>query len=94
VSYEQCDSTMSPALTEEVARKTYSRSTRLPFLLNMFSCFRSVNVIHRVSCTQTNILSVQLSYIYKDKHYFSFIVKFSFISRSSVLTPPLYHPLN
>ena len=55
----------------------------LPFLFNVFSCFRSV--IHRVSCTQTNILQ-------NDKTYFSFIVKFSFISYSSVLIIPPYHP--
>jgi hypothetical protein len=30
---------------------------------------------------------------YKDKNYFSFIVKFSSISRSSVLIHPLYHSL-
>ena len=59
--------------------KTYFRSTCLPFLFNVFSCFRSF--IHRVSCTQTNILCTRINII------FSFIVKFSFILCSSVLIP-------
>jgi len=59
--------------------KTYFRSTCLSFLLNMFSCFRSVNVIHLVSCTQSQTHSVQLiSYIYKDKHYFYSEIQFYF----------------
>ena len=39
--------------------RTYFRSMCLPFLFNVFSCFRSV--IHRVSCTQTNILRTKIS---------------------------------
>ena len=41
--------------------KTYFRSTCLPFLFNVFSCFRSI--IHRGSCTQTNILCTRIKMI-------------------------------
>ena len=59
--------------------KTYFCSTCLSFLFNVFSSFRSI--ICRVSC-------IDKYTPYKDKQYVSFIVKFSFISRSSVLIPP------
>ena len=43
--------------------RTYFRSMCLPFLFNVFSCFRSV--IHRVSCTQTNILPTRIKITFR-----------------------------
>ena len=59
--------------------KTYFRSTCLPFLFNVFQVRYSPCLLHKDKYTP-----------YKDENYFSFIVKFSFISRSSVLIPSLY----
>jgi len=54
-------------------------------LCNVFSWVRSV--IHRVSCTQTNILRTRIN------KYFSFIVKFSLISRFFGAHIPLFTTL-
>ena len=55
--------TRSTCLKVDSLVKTYFLSTCLPFLSNVFPCFRSAN--HRVSCTQTNILLTRRKSIFR-----------------------------